>query len=238
MLIIHLFNIYLMEYINSSRPINNPMNFELLNMLIKTGKYQSSTYYQNEIITSTKYRSNKIYLIKDGVIKIGCFSEEGEEIILILLTKNQVFGTNSIFKDYCSYYIYESLSEKTIVYEFDINIIQKTIENNQNFYKDFLLILGEEYSELENRIRILQIRSAELRLIKVLFEFKEKFECPSLNSEKIIINSPFNQNELSHYIRVSRVTTNKIINKMINNFLLEYRNKVIILKKSFFDNYK
>ncbi|WP_024769341.1 Crp/Fnr family transcriptional regulator [Aquimarina macrocephali] len=213
------------------------MCFELLNILVKNDQYNCNIYYQNEVIKSTGACSKKIYLIKNGVMKIGCFTDQGEEVVLIILTKNQVFGASSIFIDFCSYCIYESLSEETKVYEFDKNIIQKAIKKNPDLYKDFLSILGKEYQEYENRIKTLQIQSAELRLIKVLFEFKEKFGCP-YNSEEIIIHSPLNQNELSNYIRVSRVTTNKIINKLNSNLLLEYSNKSIIIKKSFFDNYK
>jgi CRP-like cAMP-binding protein len=214
------------------------MCFELLNILIKTGQYECSVYYQNEIIKSTGSCSRKIYLIKNGVMKIGCYTDQGEDVILIVLTKNQVFGASSIFIDFYSYYIYESLSEETMVYEFDKSIMQKVIKGNQNLYKDFLSIVGKEYQEYENRIKTLQIQSAELRLVNVLFEFKEKFGYTSDNLGKVIINCPINQNELSNYIRVSRVTTNTLINKLINNQILEYKNKIIVLIKSFFDNYR
>ncbi len=219
--------------------LNNKMNLELLDILIKKEKYTCKFYKQNEIIKNNKCFSEKIYLIKEGVVKICSMTTNGEEIIPVLLAKNQIFGADIIFGNTYSLFYSESLSSKTKIYEFEINDIYNIIKNNNSLYKDLLCILDLEYSELEKRIKTLQIRSTELRLINAIIEFKEKFEYSSdFLNETIIINSPFNQDELANYIRTSRVTTNNLINGLKNRALINYQKKNITLKKSFFNYYK
>ncbi|RKN16281.1 Crp/Fnr family transcriptional regulator, partial [Aquimarina sp. AD1] len=103
---------------------------------------------------------------------------------------------------------------------------------------DILIALGNQYFQLERRIRTLTNNSAEQRLINVLLEFMEKFESISDNNQNIIIDIPLNQEEISNYIRVTRVTINKIINKLKKDLLIESNQQKIILKKGFFDYQK
>ncbi|WP_271767703.1 Crp/Fnr family transcriptional regulator [Aquimarina algiphila] len=214
------------------------MCFELFDILIKAEQYKRCFYCQKEIIKTPEYLDKKIYLIKNGIVKISSITEHGEEIILVILTTGEVFGASLIFENPHLNYICESINEETILYEFDMACIQKIIKKNCNINQDFLHIIGTQYFELERRIKILTDSSAEQRLINVLIEFKNKFENLSDNEENIIIHLPINQDELSNYIRTTRVTTNKIINKLKNNFLIEYHQKTITLKKDFFKYYK
>lgn len=211
---------------------------ELFNVLITKGSYKSSTYSENEIINNKERASNKLYFIKEGAVKISLLTEKGEEIIPVLLNKSQIFGVNALFGDRYSSFTSESINNNTTIYMFDINTIYEMVTEDSNLQNDLLHILKEEYNEIENRIRVLIIRSAYQRLVQVLIELKDKFgyQCPYTNN--VIINSPFNQDDLANYMRISRVTANNIINKLKEKSLLQYRKKQIILTKRFLTNHK
>ncbi|MDY8135771.1 Crp/Fnr family transcriptional regulator [Aquimarina sp. 2201CG5-10] len=211
------------------------MKTTLLNLLIKQDKYVSTFYKQNEIILENRSFFEKIYFIIEGSVKITHITDTGEEIIPMILTKGQIFGADIIYGNFYASFTYKAMNERTILYEFDIRDVKKAIGKDIGLYKDLLLLLKEEYTELEKRIKVLSIRSAEQRFIETLMEFWEKFESSSSDTENVLIDSPFNQNELSDYIRTSRVTTNCIINKFRNKSLLRYRNKRIVIKKGAFD---
>ncbi|WP_299311353.1 Crp/Fnr family transcriptional regulator [uncultured Aquimarina sp.] len=214
------------------------MYINLLDGLIKADQYKQNHYTQKETITNPECICNKFYIIKNGVVKVSSLTEKGDEIILFVLSKGQVFGSNPIIENSYINYFCESLNEGTILYEFDVQYVKKFITENHSKYKDILAVLGNQYSHLEQRIRTLCDNSAEQRLINVLLEFKEKFESISDNEENIIIDMPLNQEEISNYIRVTRVTINKIINKLKKDLLIESNQEKLILKKSFFDYHK
>lgn len=212
------------------------MRYELLEILIEKKTYRKTIYTKNEIILNNIRLSKKIYHIEKGTVKITHITKEGEELILFLLVENQVFGA-VMCGDYHPCITSKSISKKTIIYEFDFCSIEEVIKNNMNIHKKYLFLLRDGYSELENRIRILSIRSAEQRLVNTLLEFHQKFEKKTDRSENIIIDSPINQDELATYIRTSRVTTNNIISLLKKKLLIDYNKKHIILRKEFFNYY-
>ncbi len=211
------------------------MEKDLLTALMQIKNYRKTTYKKNEIIFQNKRFEEKFYLVKNGSIKITYLSEEGEETIPMLLTKNQVFGLDFIYGNFYSNFSYMSICNTTVIYEFDLKDIYQITNGTKNSYKILLPLLKDEYAEIEKRIKTLQIRSAKHRLISVLMELKHKFEQPSSSSDSTIINSPFNQDELATYTRTSRVTTNNFINELKSKALIDYRKRNITLKKGFFD---
>ncbi|WP_298319050.1 Crp/Fnr family transcriptional regulator [uncultured Aquimarina sp.] len=214
------------------------MYINLLDGLIKANQYKRNCYDQKEIITNQECICNKFYLIKNGVVKVSSITERGDEVILFVLSKGQVFGSNPIIDNSHINHSCESLNEETILYEFDIQHVRNYIKENHFKYRDILIALGNQYFQLERRIQTLTNNSAEHRLINALLEFMEKFESISDNNQSIIIDIPLNQEEISNYIRVTRVTINKIINKLKKDLLIESNQHKIILKKSFFDYQK
>ncbi len=214
------------------------MYHKLFDILLKSKKHKCNSYSEKEIISDSEYDYKKVYLIKSGVVKISSLTEQGEKCILILLTLGQVFGANLILERYHENYIFESLNDQTVLYEFDIGHVKKVIKKHPKIQNDLLLILGEQYLEMQKRINTLSNNSAEQRLINALKEFKDKFGYSLDHEENVIIHMPLNQDEISNYIRTTRVTTNKLFNKLKNMLLIEYRQKSITLKKEFFEHYK
>ncbi len=204
-----------------------------LNILIKNGHYKKMIYNKAEVILPKARRSDKIYYIKKGYIKASYISEKGYETIALILIKNQIFGLNILFDSSYSYFSYSSI-EDSIIYEFEVQNISKS---DKHTYLIPLLLLSEEYFEIEKRIRILNHRSAKKRLTLSLIELQEKLSSISNYSNQEDINYPFNQNELADYTRTSRVTTNCFINELKNKSLLEYENQHLLLKNDFFTVY-
>ncbi|MEW7281169.1 Crp/Fnr family transcriptional regulator [Aquimarina sp. 2201CG1-2-11] len=214
------------------------MKTQLLNTLVEKGLYKCSNYTLNETILKCKCYSDSIYLIKEGIVKILQITDEGEEIVPVLLTKGQVFGNDAIYGEFYTTYESESVHQNTIIYEFSITDIRAIVKNNMTLHKDLLLLLKEEHHQAERRIQNLRTRSAEDRLILTFIEFFNKFKDPSSTEDEVYIKSPLTQNELAGYIRTSRVTTNQILNILKSKSLIEYSNKDIVLKKGFFTYYK
>ncbi|WP_062057649.1 Crp/Fnr family transcriptional regulator [Aquimarina longa] len=213
----------------------NWTSLELLNILTKNDIYMHSTYTLNEYIVHKEDIVDNISFIVEGVVKVSCINENGHEVIVAILHKNQTFGGSETFKNSNVSYNFKSIDKKTIIHKFSMNSIHEIIRQNNHLQKDLFLIWKEKHRLFEERIRVLNIKSTPLRLIEVFVEFKEKFghSCP--DSENIIINSPLDQEELANYIRTSRVSVNIIIQKLKYKSLIKYQQQKIVLKKEFFN---
>ncbi|WP_103864201.1 Crp/Fnr family transcriptional regulator [Aquimarina sp. I32.4] len=214
------------------------MSLELLNILKSNGAYKSTSYTKNEAIIHKGDIATHLYVIINGSVKISCLHRNGQEVILVLLNQNQTFGGNGAFHDLDTNYIFKSVIETTVIEIYCMDDIYEMIKKNHNLQRELFRIWGEKYTMLEQRIRVLNIKSTLLRFIEVLMEFKEKFgySCPDTN--EIIINSPLDQEGIANYIRTTRVSVNTIIHQLKYASLIEYEKQKIVLKNDFFEHYK
>ncbi len=213
------------------------MPFSLFDLLINEGLYESHSYKQNEIIKH-QYNAHhkKIYFVKRGFLKLSYSREDGEETIPILLSENQFFGSIQVFNE-CHYdYKYETIHTETLIYEFKILTIKSYIQNDNNLHEKLCALIGMEYIMLEKRIKLLQRQFVKQRVIETLLEFKER-NYNQVTPSKIQLFIPITQEEFSNYIRASRVITNKVINDLRKELLIECQHNSIIINKSFFDAY-
>lgn len=58
--------------------------------------HQLNCYKKRDYIYFEQDAANKIYLIDKGKVKIGYYTEEGDEIIKAILTKGEIFGEKAI----------------------------------------------------------------------------------------------------------------------------------------------
>lgn len=182
--------------------------------LIKIGAYTRRNYQEGEIIIKKRHTSDKVYFIKNGCIKASYFTEKGYETIALILLENQIFGINILFDCTYTFFSYTTVKD-SILYEFKVKTILE-LENNKKKLIP-LLLLQEEYTEMEKRIRLLSQRSAKKRIASNLKELQKK-----LNTESNVLDlenpyAPFNQNHIADYTRTSRVTTNNLINSIKRN---------------------
>jgi len=53
-------------------------------------------YKKKDYIYFEEDSANKVYLIEKGKVKIGYYSEDGEEVIKAILTRGELFGETAI----------------------------------------------------------------------------------------------------------------------------------------------
>ena len=53
-------------------------------------------YKKSDYIYFEHDRSNKVYLIEKGKVKIGYYNEDGEEVVKSILTHGELFGEKAI----------------------------------------------------------------------------------------------------------------------------------------------
>ncbi len=191
--------------------MNSDVRHKILDSWIETGAYKEKTYQQKEVIVYKNKLVKKVYLIREGFVKASCFNEKGYEMIGALLTKNQTFGTSFLVQGTCSNFTFTAV-KKTVLFEFELSHLLKLKMHRS--HQILQLLLKQEYTEIEKRIKTLHHRSSKKRLVSSLHELQEKSSVAIATMPTKTMNYPFNQNELADYTRTSRVTTNTLINRM------------------------
>lgn len=200
--------------------------------LVSKGAFRQKHFDPNFVINTRQNYREKIYVILKGAIKIYHQTENGGELIPIILSNNMIFGADCIFGEQDNHFISETLL-KTDLLVFNVTDLQDAIAENLVYQQDLLKILNDKYTEAENRIHVLKIRNTELRFVEALLEFNLKFghECEK-NKNYMRIPVPLDQDSFGKYIRVTRETICLLINDFKSKGIISYeKNKFIVAKE-------
>lgn len=196
---------------------------ELFNLLSKEEKklyIEEKIYERNEIIFSEGLLCNHIGCVKDGKVIISTFTYNDKEEIINVLEKNDLFGNNLIFSSspiYLGNIISYSKSTISFISRNNLNII---LNNNILFRNKFIEILADQVLKEKEKNKLFIHKNLRDRILYYLnFEQKKK-GCVKIKSIA----------ELARILSLPRPSVSREISKLINENIIEYNNKEIVIK--------
>ncbi|MFY8165881.1 MAG: Crp/Fnr family transcriptional regulator, partial [Sediminibacterium sp.] len=177
-------------------------------------------------------KSDKIYLINSGKIKIGYITDEGDEIILAILNKGEIFGEKAIFDNDLRNEFAQAIENETSICSVTQEVMSELLKNNDDFNVSIFKFIGYRFKKLERRIQLLLFKDTKTRLKEFIKELSNDFGFENPISKDIIIKHPYSQKEIATLIGTSRPTLNGMLNDLQEEKYIEFERKMIILKKS------
>lgn len=191
-----------------------------------------SDYKKSDYIYFEQDASNKVYLIEKGKVKIGYYSEDGDEIVKAILSRGELFGEKAILGEQKRDEFAQSIDNSTSICPVGVETMHNLMRDNQNFSFRIYKFIGFKLQKLERRLQLLLFKDAKTRLIEFLDELCEEFGHDCEKTGDHIINHPYTQKEIASLIGISRPTLNILLNELKEERLLDFSRKEIrILKK-------
>ena len=177
---------------------------------IKDFKKNTTIFLENEICELVGF-------VIEGKIKISTFTFQGNEIIYSIIERNQMFGNNLIFSKKPTYKgDVICLNDCKIGFINKTNLLKLFGENNA-FLLEYLRYDADMLKDLNDKVKILSLDSAKERLLLFLANNNNQIEVSSITN-------------LAKSICISRECLSRLISKLSQEKVLEYKNKKIILK--------
>jgi CRP-like cAMP-binding protein len=189
-------------------------------------------YNKGDYIYMEDDKSDKIYLINSGKIKIGYITDEGDEIILAILNKGEIFGEKAIFDNDLRNEFAQAIENETSICSVTQEVMSELLKNNDDFNVSIFKFIGYRFKKLERRIQLLLFKDTKTRLKEFIKELSNDFGFENPISKDIIIKHPYSQKEIATLIGTSRPTLNGMLNDLQEEKYIEFERKMIILKKS------
>lgn len=202
--------------------------------------HRYSEFKQDHIFNSYKKRdyiyfeediANKIYLIDKGKVKIGYYTEEGEEIIKAILTKGEIFGEKAILGEDKRNEFAQSIDNATIICPISkdamYDLMRKNISVSFKIYK----FIGLRIKKLERRLQLLLFKDTKTRLLEFLQELCEDYGQECSKNGDYIIRHPYTQKDIATLIGTSRPTLNTLMNELKHHNIIDFNRKEIRLLK-------
>ncbi len=170
--------------------------------------------------------SDKIYLLKSGLVKVSKVTEEGKELTLMFLSQGDIFGELAAV---------DSLPRNTMVEAYEDTTVCMI---NRDDFLDFIVkrplvtmqftrLIGERRRKLENKIEHLLFKGAHARLAGLFLELSTDFGVR--DSRGTIINLKLTHREMANFIGSTRETVSFALLDMKRDLLIETDGKRVVI---------
>ncbi len=189
-------------------------------------------YKKEDYIYFEEDNANKVYLIEKGKVKIGRYTEEGDEVIKAILSKGELFGENAILGMDKRDEFAKSLDNITSICPVGVDAMHDLMRDNKPFSFRIYKLIGFRIKRLERRLELIMFKDTETRVDEFLKELAEDYGYCCPNTGDTVIKHPYTQKDIAHLIGTSRPTFNAIMNKFKEENRIDFSRNEIRLKIS------
>jgi CRP-like cAMP-binding protein len=156
---------------------------------------KSKRFDKGEFIFREGERSETLFVVNEGLIKLTKMSSEGKEQIVRLLFPGDFFGLFSILKNENHYVNAETVGASTVICYIEKKDFLNTMEKNAGMSYRFLLAVNDRLYEADESVGFLSLMEVEQRLARALILFHDK-----MNSKNGTFTLPITKKDLAGYI--------------------------------------
>ena len=189
-------------------------------------------YKKKDYIYFEEDSANKVYLIEKGKVKIGYYSEDGEEIVKAILTKGELFGEKAILGEIKRDEFAQSVDNETSICPIDVDTMHDLMRDNQTFSFKVYKFIGLRFKKLERRLQLLLFKDTKTRLIEFLDELCIEYGYDCKKTGDHVIKHPYTQKDIASLIGTSRPTLNILLNELRQENYLNFSRKEIRIFKN------
>ena len=200
---------------------------ELIKIIDMTGH---KVYKKGDRLCKQGDKSNTLFIINEGKVKISKLTVEGKEQIVHIFTNGDFFGELSLFsgEEVFNFDAYAVSDVK--VCTLTKQDMDKIIMSNPEISLKLLQVISKRLSQTENLAQNLATNDAEIRIAFMLLEFCEQYGTTTDQGMKIKL--PINREEMASYAGVTRETISRKLSIFEELGIISLQgNKVIIINK-------
>ena len=164
-------------------------------------------------------------------MKIGYYSEDGEEVIKAILTRGEIFGETAILGESKREEFAQSIDNSTSICPVGVNTMHDLMRNNQTFSLKIYKVIGFRLRKLERRLQLLLFKDAKTRLLEFLDELCSDYGYDCEKTGDKVIHHPYTQKDIASLIGTSRPTLNILLNELKEENVIQFTRKEIRIHK-------
>lgn len=171
-------------------------------------------------------QSDKIYLVKAGIVKLYKVNDEGRELTLQFLTKDALFGELAVVSDQLQDTFCEAYEDTSLV-AIHKDDFSRIMMRSPSLAMRMIKLVGERRMRLEARVENLLFKSAHSRLAALFIELSQSFGVR--DSRGVIINLKLTHKEIASLIGATRETVSFAILDLRKDDVIQTEGKRVIL---------
>lgn len=183
--------------------------------------------HKGDVIYFSHSDMPRIFLLKQGNIKIVSIDEEGNETIKEILKKGDLFGELALERDTDVNEYAKALTDEVSICSFLMSDFEDLLVKNPTLALSYTKFVGLKMKRFKNNYSNLVSKDAKTRLITFLKDWAEKEGIQEGN--KYTIDNYLTQTDIAQIICTSRQTATLLLNELEEKNLIFYSRKKIII---------
>jgi CRP/FNR family cyclic AMP-dependent transcriptional regulator len=193
------------------------MDESSMDMMDQKSKMKKSS--KREVIYFPEERSDNIYMLKEGKVKISRVSEDGKKMTLQLIGPGEIFGESAILGQEKRENIAEVV-EDAVICSINRAMFQEMLANNPKLNLSINKFIGLRIRKIQAHVEDLVFKDAQERVVAFLKRYASTFGKKMLDGWMV---RPFlTHQEIADLTATSRQTVNSILNDMVANQDIKY----------------
>jgi len=191
-------------------------------------KHQPNVYKREEFIYFPEQPSKNVFMVSNGRVKIGTYTEDGKEIVKAILGKGEMFGELALTGEGKREDFAIALDEGTRVCPMSVENLQDLMKDDQELSFKILKIIGFRLKKMERKIESLVFKDARTRIVDFLRETAEE------RGQKVgfetMIKSHLTHKDIASLTGTSRQTVTTVLNELREDNIINFDRRRILIR--------
>ncbi len=186
-------------------------------------------YSKGQMLLNEGEKSDKLFIVNYGQVKVSKFTMDGKEQILYLLTSGEFFGELHLFNPDETHNFSVYAIEDTEICLLTKESMDLIMKDNPEISIKILTAVTQRLAHTENLAQNLATKNSDARVAYTILEFSQKFG--RNRKEGVLIDLPLSREEIANYVGVTRETVSRKFSKFEKlGFISLSGNKQLLVK--------
>ncbi len=199
------------------------LSYSEINYLCILKKFKKSK--KGEILELPFSEEGRVFLLKKGILKLIKFSEQGDELVLDVLHKGEIFGELGFGAAKPDNEYFQVVSQEAIICTFHQNRLEDILHKKPDFAFSYIKFMGFKLKKMQNQYKNILFKDAKTRLLLLIISILEK---EGINrQEPLVLPNYLTQKDIAQLICATRQTVITLFNQLEREGILIYSQKAI-----------
>ena len=198
----------------------------------KTGKmkenHQVISFKKGENIDFPEVPTEKMYLIDEGRVRIGTFSEDHVETEKAQLSQGELFGELPFKGEEKNLDFAQAMDDGTKICLMDFEEMKRLMPEKRDLSFKIIKLVGLKLKKLERQVEQLIFKDARTRIVELLHE-EEIWKSKKMGQETLL-STRLTHKEIANLTGTSRPTVTDTLNALKEKDIITFDRKKILIR--------
>lgn len=197
-------------------------------MSVQDRSEKASEYKKNDYVFSPNQSADNIYVIIEGSVKIGSFSDSGVEVTKNILTTGDIFGELALTGESKHSDFAQVLDDHTQICSMKVHVMTELMDSNEALKAKIFGLIGKRVRKLEKRIASMVHKDARTRVVDFVREMALD-KGKKVGYETMVKNYLTHQ-DIANLTGTSRQTVTTVLNELKQANLINFNRRQILVR--------